>query len=122
MPTSNSSVVNAIYYLANGVGAQKYVNSNKDAEDIPTTISQKPSVTLEGGGVVSNYFGGYEMGKNQGMGISITRDNLEPKYDIIEGTYADLTTSVRKAQYLTTMSNTNILHNTEMDKNIHSLS
>lgn len=106
MPTSNSSVVNAIYYLANGVGAQKYVNSNKDAEDIPTTISQKPSVTLEGGGVVSNYSGGYEMGKNQGMGISITRDNLEPKYDIIEGTYADLTTSVRKAQYLTTMSNT----------------
>lgn len=79
MPTSNSSVVNAIYYLANGVGAQKYVNSNKDAEDIPTTISQNPSVTLEGGGVVSNYFGGYEMGKNQGMGISITRDNLEPK-------------------------------------------
>lgn len=104
MPTSNSSVVNSIYYLVNGVGAQKFVNSNKDAEDIPTTISQLPSVQYQDddGETVSNYGGGYEMGKNANKGISIAVKNLANDYDTIKDSYADTQTSVKHAQYLTT--------------------
>lgn len=105
MPTSNNSTVNAIYYLANGVGTQKYVNSKKDAEDIPTTIDNLPVCHYEGGLLVSGYKGGYEMGKNSNMGISISVQNLDANYDTIAGTYADLTTNVRHAQYLTTDAN-----------------
>ena len=89
---NKTSQVDAIWYLMNGIGAQKYVDSNKDASDIPTTIDEKVKVNYAG------EFGGYEVSKN---GISVTKDSLSPYYTMIESTYVDLTTKERKAQRLT---------------------
>ena len=125
VPTKKSGDVNAIYYLMNGIGAQKYVkpckctkcgyewypeNDDKETlsgvtavcpscsgtamvnlteEDIPTQIKHK----INGG---SN--GGYEINGN----ISITKENVEPNYNIITSkTYADAVTSHKRGQYLT---------------------
>ena len=89
-PTKGNSVVNAIYYLMNGIGAQKYVDGNNNAVDIPTQIDNEP--TSGGTG-----HGGYEINGN----ISIVTENIEPNYSVISGTYADTQSKERKAQYLT---------------------
>lgn len=86
-PTSNSKV-NAIYYLMNGVGAQKYVDTKNDAVDIPTQIDSKASVG-----------GGYEIDST--YGVSIVKKALPSNYSIITSTYADTQSKERKAQYLT---------------------
>lgn len=92
----NGGVVNPIYYLMNGVGAQKYVNpTTKNADDIPTVINIAPT----GGN------GGYEIG---GGGISQATSSLTPSYNVIVNTYADLTSKERKAQYLTQSDGTKI--------------
>lgn len=97
VPTKASGKVNAIYYLMNGIGAQKFVNDNKDAEDIPTTIDTQ--VTMQG----TESTGGYEVGRNQFSmgGISVAIANLNADYNQIKTTYSDLTTKDKKAQYLT---------------------
>ena len=84
-PIKESGVVNAVYYLMNGVGAQKYVNLNLDAADIPTQIDSSANHS------------GYEINGN----ISIVDKNLEADYDTIKKSYADTETSAIKAQYLT---------------------
>lgn len=96
-PSKASGKVNAIYYLMNGIGAQKFVNDKKDAEDIPTTIDSQ--VSIQG----FDSLGGYETGRSLfGMGgISAAIANLNANYDEIKSTYADLETKDRKAQYLT---------------------
>ena len=96
-PSKASGRVNAIYYLMNGIGAQKFVNDKKDAEDIPTTIDTQ--VSIQG----FDSLGGYEVGRSSfGMGgISATIANLNADYNQIKSTYADLESKDRKAQYLT---------------------
>lgn len=89
-PTKGNSVVNAIYYLMNGIGTQKYVDGNDNAVDIPTQIDNKPT----GGG---NGHGGYEINGN----ISIVTENIDPIYENIVKSYADTASRERKAQYLT---------------------
>jgi hypothetical protein len=94
-PNNSMGTVNAIYYLMNGIGAQKYVDDKNDASDIPTQIDNAP------GGAGSGY-GGYEL-RNAGMlhGISIAIANLNANYEQISSTYVDLKTKDRKAQRLT---------------------
>lgn len=96
-PTKSNGTVNAIYYLMNGIGAQKFVNDKKDAEDIPTTIDSQ--VSIQGFGSL----GGYEVGRGSFAmgGISAAIANLNADYNQIKSTYADLETKDRKAQYLT---------------------
>jgi len=89
-PTKGNKVVNAIYYLMNGIGAQKYVDANDNAVDIPTQIDSKP--TGDGNG-----HGGYEINGN----ISIVTENIDPVYEKIVKSYANTTSRERKAQYLT---------------------
>lgn len=94
-PTKGGQV-NAIYYLMNGIGAQKYVNpTTKNADDIPTQIDSAPSG--EGNG-----YGGYEL-RNSGSlhGISIAVNNLNADYDEIKSTYVDQVSKEKKAQRLT---------------------
>ena len=84
-PSKASSKVNAIYYLMNGIGAQKFINDKNDAEDIPTQIDSKTTNS------------GYEVNGN----ISIVTKNLNPDYETIKKTYADTVSKERKGQYLT---------------------
>lgn len=88
-----NGVVNPIYYLMNGIGTQKYVDDKKDASDIPTTVDVKPASTTFGKS-------GYEVSYGIG-GVSDVIDYLDPDFDTISGTYADVQTKERKAQYLT---------------------
>lgn len=92
----NGSIVNPIWYLMNGVGAQKHVNpTTKDAEDIPTTITLKPNSAR----VSVN--GGYEVIQSDNSGVSLATEKLNPNHEVIKSTYADLQSKERKAQYLT---------------------
>ena len=70
-PTNSSSVVNAIDYLMNGIGAQKYRDSNDNAADIPTINNQNVTVSGNNGNVITT-LGGYEV-KNP---ISIADHNV----------------------------------------------
>lgn len=88
--------VNPVWYLMNGVGAQKYVNeTTKDTVDIPTYLT-KITMNIDGGS--STFTGGYE---RLNGGISIASANLAEDYNVISGTYADTKSVERKAQYLT---------------------
>lgn len=92
-PIKNNAVVNSIYYLMNGVGAQKRINeSSLKSEDIPTSIAVTPSVSESG------TYGGYEKCEN---GISIVTKPLKNDYSVISKTYADINSSEKKGQYLT---------------------
>lgn len=102
-PTNSSSVVNAVDYLMNGIGAQKYRDANDDAADIPTINNQNVTVSGNNGNVITT-LGGYEV-KNP---ISIADHNVATqtsdctdKYSIIYSTYTNTTSSQRKAQFLT---------------------
>lgn len=93
----NGSIVNPIWYLMNGVGAQKYVNPiTKNADDIPTNITDKPTSLI--GGSIN---GGYEVIQNDNRGVSLATDKLNPNHETIASTYADTQSKERKAQYLT---------------------
>ena len=84
-----SGVVEPVWYLMNGVGAQKYVDPNTlMPKDIPTMIHVAPSGNA-----------GYEM-RSGSKGISQVTDKIAENYDSIKKTYADATSSERKAQYL----------------------
>lgn len=91
-PNKNGGTVNAVYYLVNGVGAQKYIDLDEThtstylkAVDIPTQIDSKTSNS------------GYEINGN----ISIVEENLKPDYEIIKKSYADPVSKQVKGQYLT---------------------
>ena len=91
-PTKNNGTVNAVYYLMNGVGAQKYIDLDEThtstylkAVDIPTQIDSKTSNS------------GYEINGN----ISIVTYNLNPDYETIKKSYADPVSKQVKGQYLT---------------------
>jgi len=126
-PTKGNSVVNAIYYLMNGIGAQKYVKpckctniecghewypDNTDKSILSGTTTKCP---ICGGNAMVNLHdddiptqidkkindgknGGYEINGN----ISITKENIEPIYSSITSyTYADAVSSYKRAQYIT---------------------
>ena len=91
-PNKNGGTVNAVYYLVNGVGAQKYIDLDEThtstylkAVDIPTQIDSKTSNS------------GYEINGN----ISIVEENLKPDYETIKKSYADPVSKQVKGQYLT---------------------
>lgn len=102
-PSNSSSVVNAVDYLMNGIGAQKYINNNNDAEDIPTV--KDANVSILGTTQSSLRWGGYEIAKP----ISVAEHNIawngsstmSDRYNIIKSTYADTVSAQRKAQRLT---------------------
>lgn len=91
-PIKTSSSVKSIEYLMNGIGAQKYVNAHGldkqffGSEDIPTTISMKPTVKMSSNGsvvVVGGDYGGYEVRDN----ISVATKNVKNEKRIIEKTF-----------------------------------
>lgn len=91
-PNKNGGTVNAVYYLVNGVGAQKYIDLDEThtstylkAVDIPTQIDSKTSNS------------GYEINGN----ISIVEENLKPNYETIKNSYADPVSKQVRGQYLT---------------------
>ena len=91
-PNKNGGTVNAVYYLVNGVGAQKYIDLDEThtstylkAVDIPTQIDSKTSNS------------GYEINGN----ISIVEENLNPDYETIKKSYADPVSKQIRGQYLT---------------------
>ena len=61
-PTNTGSVVNAIYYLMNGIGAQKYINEDLKAEDLSTTLDKR--------------YRGYEVSEP----ISVASENISSGY------------------------------------------
>lgn len=93
-PNGSNPVVNAVDYLMNGIGTQKYIDQNtKLATDFMVDKYTNVSVSGETG------YGGYEM--RYGKGISVAKSVLEKDYDTITSTYADLQSKERKGQYLT---------------------
>lgn len=102
-PIKSSSVVNAVDYLMNGIGTQKYVDGNNDAVDIPTV--NDANVHILGNEQSALRWGGYEVTEP----VSVAKDNIawsdsgvkDNRYEIIRDTYADLESNERKAQYLT---------------------
>lgn len=89
-PYGSNPKVNAIHYLMNGIGAQKYVGDNCKDEDIPTVIDVAPG--MDGTG-----HGGYEINGN----ISIATEPLVKNKAKRQSTYCDKTSSDERAQYLT---------------------
>ena len=99
MPNGSNPTVNAIHYLLNGIGTQKYINSSDDAADFAVDMTAAPLVSTGGD------FGGYEM---RGNGISVATGVLTSDYDVIKTTYANIQSKQRKGQYLTTEDGTRI--------------
>ena len=90
-PINNSATVNAIYYLMQGVGTQKYIN---DSTKLATDFAVEPNSKFIVNGEVRS---GYELADN----VSVTTKPLKADYDTIKKSFADLESSERKGQYLT---------------------
>ena len=100
-PNGSNPVVNAVDYLMNGIGTQKYIDTNtKLATDF--MVDKYSSVSTSSG----EGYGGYEM--RYGKGISVAKEVLDKNYGTITSTYADLQSNERKGQYLTTGNGTRI--------------
>ena len=127
-PTNGKSVVNAIYYLMNGIGAQKYVrpckctnikcgyewypDNNTDKSILSGTTTKCPkcggnaAVNMDAENIPTQIDKKINNGKNGGYeingNISITKENIEPIYSSITSyTYADAVSSHKRAQYIT---------------------
>lgn len=87
---------NAIKYLMNGVGTNKYVDGDNNAVDMPFDTTQEVKVN-------STQVGGYEMriGKPLDYGVD---EALANSYETVVKTYTDITSRERKAQLLTNSS------------------
>ena len=89
----DNGIVNPIHYLLNGIGTQKIVSDlTKDAIDFKVDMKEK----LSGAG---SGYGGYEMRNDKGISLNV--NPLTPDYSVISGTYADVQSKERKAQYFT---------------------
>lgn len=86
----NSDEVKPVWYLMNGVGAQKYVNGVNEEADIPTTLD-RPTIN----GVITTL--GYEGASESG--ISITDKNVASGK--VASTFVVDQPSENKTQYLT---------------------
>lgn len=87
---------NAIKYLMNGVGTNKYVDNNKNAVDMPFDTTRKVTVN-------STQVGGYEMRQGKPLDYGVD-EALTNSYDTIVKTYTDIASRGRKAQLLTNSS------------------
>ena len=87
---------NAIKYLMNGVGTNKYVDGDHNAVDMPFNTTQEVKVN-------NTQVGGYEMriGKPLDYGVD---EALANSYETVVKTYTDITSRERKAQLLTNSS------------------
>lgn len=95
-PNGSNPIVNAVDYLMNGVGTQKYVDPvTKNALDF--AVDKYNNVKYGGD---STIFGGYEVREINGN-ISIASEPIDANYEKIKSTYADLESNERKAQKLT---------------------
>ena len=76
-PNGSNPTVNAIHYLLNGIGTQKYINENTNiAEDFAVDMSNKLT------GSIGNGYGGYEM--RDGKGYSLNFDYIILFHQIID--------------------------------------
>lgn len=87
---------NAIKYLMNGVGTNKYVDDNNNAVDMPFDTTRKVTVN-------STQVGGYEMRQGKPLDYGVD-EALANSYDTIVKTYTDIASRERKAQLLTNSS------------------
>lgn len=87
---------NAIKYLMNGVGTNKYVDGANNAVDMPFDTTQEVKVN-------STQVGGYEMRINKPLDYGVD-EALANSYETIVKTYTDITSRERKAQLLTNSS------------------
>ena len=87
---------NAIKYLMNGVGTNKYVDGDNNAVDMPFDTTQEVKVN-------STQVGGYEMRINKPLDYGVD-EALANSYETIVKTYTDITSRERKAQLLTNSS------------------
>lgn len=87
---------NAIKYLMNGVGANKYVDGDNNAVDMPFDTTQEVKVN-------STQVGGYEMRSGTPLDYGVD-EALANSYETIVKTYTDITSRERKAQLLTNSS------------------
>ena len=99
---------NAIKYLMNGVGTNKYVDENNNAVDMPFDTTKKVFVN-------SDQVGGYEMRQKKSLDYGVD-EALANSYDIIKKTYADIESRERKAQLLTNSSGISISAYVENDR------
>lgn len=91
---------NAIKYLMNGVGANKYVDGDNNAVDMPFDTTQEVKVN-------STQVGGYEMRIDKPLDYGVD-EALANSYETIVKTYTDITSRERKAQLLTNSSASSI--------------
>ena len=87
---------NAIKYLMNGVGTNKYVDGDNNAVDMPFDTTQEVKVN-------STQVGGYEMRIDKPLDYGVD-EALANSYETIVKTYTDITSRERKAQLLTNSS------------------
>lgn len=87
---------NAIKYLMNGVGTNKYVDGDNNAVDMPFDTTQEVKVN-------NKQVGGYEM--RTGITLDYGVDEaLANSYETVVKTYTDIASRERKAQLLTNSS------------------
>ena len=87
---------NAIKYLMNGVGTNKYVDGDNNAVDMPFDTTQEVKVN-------NKQVGGYEM--RSGITLDYGVDEaLANSYETVVKTYTDIASRERKAQLLTNSS------------------
>ena len=87
---------NAIKYLMNGVGTNKYVDGDNNAVDMPFDTTQEVKVN-------NNQVGGYEMRIKKPLNYGVD-EALANSYETVVKTYTDITSRERKAQLLTNSS------------------
>ena len=87
---------NAIKYLMNGVGTNKYVDDANNAVDMPFDTTRKVTVN-------SAQVGGYEMRQDKPLDYGVD-EALANSYNTIVKTYTDIASRERKAQLLTNSS------------------
>lgn len=109
---------NAIKYLMNGVGTNKYVDDGNNAVDMPFDTTQKVTVFVSGKTVVDKpdkitpdvktiQVGGYEMRSGITLDYGVDKA-LASNYNTVKRTYTDPTSRERKAQLLTNSSASHI--------------
>ena len=87
---------NAIKYLMNGVGTNKYVDGDNNAVDMPFDTTQEVKVN-------NKQVGGYEMRINKPLDYGVD-EALANSYETVVKTYTDIASRERKAQLLTNSS------------------
>ena len=87
---------NAIKYLMNGVGTNKYVDGDNNAVDMPFNTTQEVKVN-------NTQVGGYEMRIDKPLDYGVD-EALANSYETVVKTYTDITSRERKAQLLTNSS------------------